>query len=856
MMTPRSGIPELLAPAGSREAFEAAVAAGADAVYLSGRRFGARAFADNFDDDALAKTIRDAHARGVRVYVTVNTLILDDELPAVASHLVALFRMGVDAVLVQDMGVIRLAREIVPELPLHASTQMTIHSAEGVRYAARQGIRRIVLARELSREEVRDVTASAAAIGVETEIFAHGALCMGYSGQCLLSSVIVGRSGNRGRCAQPCRRLYAPVIGETDNVGCILQDRTAEEQASYLLSPRDLAIYPRLPEIPPVAAVKIEGRMKSPEYVATITSLYRQALDAIADGTFSPEEDDLLPAYYSFNRGFTRGHLFGALGPTFLSEERPHHRGVSFGIVQWYDRMRSEAVIGDLRGAKPEIGDGIVFLYGGEEDVGCEIRQTVRERDGRVRIPVPSPVRRGAVAAINKRASVERAAADLIASYHHGGGKEIPVITSVDLESDHLRLSGLITLPGGDRVTISAESESPMAAAVNKPLATHTILDLLHRTGDTQFVLEIEAVEYEGDRFLPIREITALRRRFLDEASDAMIRAQEPDQQTILDAEARLSDYLKREIPQQGRERVQSPASVAVYAGTLQQAEGAIRGGCNRIYYEPDLSLSSCGGRIVTDPGGWQRAVLDEFRQLIELSSGDNIAIFWKFSDIPGKQFLDCALSILPEAVSIGIRGVMAGSPGIAEAVHTIAPGIEIAGSSALNITNHDAFQEVSDLFGSIALSRELRLIDLVTIGSRVDGSVEFFVQGLVPAMITKQCIARGRHPCPSGAEKRLIAIRDSTGKAFPVRVDCECRTIISNAVETSLIDHLPAIIDAGAAVLAIELRGRTKTYAETVCRAYRDALNGGDITRLKEEIKNVSWGGITTGPFLKRDLA
>ncbi len=176
MMTPRSGIPELLAPAGSREAFEAAVAAGADAVYLSGRRFGARAFADNFDDDALAKTIRDAHARGVRVYVTVNTLILDDELPAVASHLVALFRMGVDAVLVQDMGVIRLAREIVPELPLHASTQMTIHSAEGVRYAARQGIRRIVLARELSREEVRDVTASAAAIGVETEIFAHGAL--------------------------------------------------------------------------------------------------------------------------------------------------------------------------------------------------------------------------------------------------------------------------------------------------------------------------------------------------------------------------------------------------------------------------------------------------------------------------------------------------------------------------------------------------------------------------------------------------------------------------------------------------------------------------------------------------------
>ena len=206
---------ELLAPAGSKEAFIAAVEAGADAVYLAGSHFGARAYADNFDEETMRWAVRFAHLRGVRVHVTVNTIVSDAELPAVAAYLRFLYDAGVDAVLVQDLGVAALAREIVPRLPLHASTQMTIHNLAGVQAMERLGFTRVVLSRELSLAEIRYI---AAHTPLEIEAFVHGALCVCYSGQCLMSSMIGGRSGNRGRCAQPCRLPYTLVDAAGEDV--------------------------------------------------------------------------------------------------------------------------------------------------------------------------------------------------------------------------------------------------------------------------------------------------------------------------------------------------------------------------------------------------------------------------------------------------------------------------------------------------------------------------------------------------------------------------------------------------------------------------------------------------------------
>ena len=285
---------ELLSPAGSLDALRAAVCNGADAVYFGSENFNARRSAKNFTLDELPETVRYCHVRGVKVYLTVNTLVSDREMRAVAQTVAAAARAGVDAFIVQDFGVVSLCRQIAPSVPLHASTQMSIHSLEGVRQAAAMGITRVVLARELSKEDIAFICRNSP---VEIEVFVHGALCMCHSGQCYMSSVIGRRSGNRGQCAQPCRLPYG-------------FDRFEEK---YPLSLKDncLIDYLRQLEVMGVASIKLEGRMKRPEYVATVTSVYRTALD---EGKVSVQGRQALQAIFS-RQGFTQGYYEGKIGP-------------------------------------------------------------------------------------------------------------------------------------------------------------------------------------------------------------------------------------------------------------------------------------------------------------------------------------------------------------------------------------------------------------------------------------------------------------------------------------------------------------------------------------------------------------
>jgi len=290
----RRRLPELLAPAGSEQALKAAVAAGADAVYLGGRRFGARKFASNFDLPDLARAVDYAHLQGVRVFVTVNTLVREDEIPGLADYLIRLYEMGADALLLQDLGAAFLAKSIVPELERHASTQMTIHNGEGVIWAGKAGFSRVVLAREVGLEQIKQMVRGGTG-NVGLEVFVHGALCYSYSGQCLLSSAIGGRSGNRGMCAQPCRKPYVLLSGQKDRYGRPTGLSARPMPEKFLLSTRDLCVYRHLKEIvrSGVVSLKIEGRMKSPEYVAIVTSIYRRALDGIARGDWSPSREEL-----------------------------------------------------------------------------------------------------------------------------------------------------------------------------------------------------------------------------------------------------------------------------------------------------------------------------------------------------------------------------------------------------------------------------------------------------------------------------------------------------------------------------------------------------------------------------------
>src|SRR5947209_368395 len=319
--------PELLAPAGDEESLRAAVAAGTDAVYFGLRGgFNARARADNFAVEDLPRLFDFLHSRNVQGFVTFNTLVFDRELPVAEEALARIARAGADAIIVQDLGAARLARAVCPELPLHASTQMTISSAEAAAVAASLGVTRVVLPRELSIDEI---AAMAKDTDLELECFVHGALCVSWSGQCLTSEALQHRSANRGQCAQSCRLPYDLIVD-----GRKAED--LDEQVKYLLSPRDLAAYDLLPELlrAGVSCFKIEGRMKGPEYVANVVDKYRRALEAArAMKAYPLDARDEEELRYSFSRSFSHGFLKGSNHQELVHRLYPGHRGVPVGRV-------------------------------------------------------------------------------------------------------------------------------------------------------------------------------------------------------------------------------------------------------------------------------------------------------------------------------------------------------------------------------------------------------------------------------------------------------------------------------------------------------------------------------------------
>ena len=328
--------PELLSPVGGKAHLIAAVNNGADAVYMGGMAFNAKIFADNFSDEELPDAISYAHSHGVKVYMTINTLVADNELARAFDYCNYIYGLGADGVIVQDMGLARLLHKYLPDLPLHLSTQGTLYNKGGALFASELGFSRVVPARELSLEEIRDLAAYCSALEpkVDVEVFVHGALCMCYSGQCQMSRVLgggSGRTGNRGTCAQPCRQAYRGDDGET----------------YYALSPKDLCLIEHIPELvmSGAASFKIEGRMKTPEYVAVVTRIYRKYMDLFdrlanehgpekGAELYRADESDMLELRQIFNRGdFTEGYLYGNPGEDLLSGSSPKNQGLRIGRV-------------------------------------------------------------------------------------------------------------------------------------------------------------------------------------------------------------------------------------------------------------------------------------------------------------------------------------------------------------------------------------------------------------------------------------------------------------------------------------------------------------------------------------------
>ena len=489
-------MPELLCPAGSREAALAAICNGADALYLGAASFGARVNA-GFSREELKEIIDLCHLYGRRVHVTVNTLVKQRELEGVADTLKMLDELRADAVLVQDMGVLVLIRERFPGLCVHASTQMAIHNAAGARLLQRLGVTRAVLARECTLDTIRDV----AATGIETEVFIHGAQCVCVSGQCRYSGLIGGRSGNRGRCAQPCRLPY-----------------TWQGQTANWLSPRDMCLRDHLQALTEagVASLKIEGRLKRPEYVAVVTRQYRKALDAISDGHFKPADAAEREALGQvFSRGFYPGYAFDARDAAIINPQRVSSAGMELGSVVrvWKknDIYLAEAVVERAL----HNGDGLQLRGSAEQDIVYSGADVPAHQKAVLRLH--RPARPGdTVVRIDDEAQLAAARE----SYE--GRDSLPripfdaALTVQVGQPARLRLFD-------DRAEITVEGET-VQAAQSAALDEARARRALEKTGDTHFTLRGLTVQGEG-AYLPAAALNDLRRRGLDALAQARIDA-------------------------------------------------------------------------------------------------------------------------------------------------------------------------------------------------------------------------------------------------------------------------------------------------------------------------------------------
>ena len=803
---------ELLAPVGSREALIAAVEGGADAVYLGGKMFGARAYAPNFSDEELAEVVQLAHLRGVLVYVTVNTLIDNTEILPLAAYIKHLYQISVDAVIVQDMGVATIVRNVAPDMPIHASTQMTIHNLQGVQFLAEQGFSRVVLARELSLAAIEHVCKNSP---IEIETFIHGALCISYSGQCLMSSLIGGRSGNRGRCAQPCRLPYTLVDQAGNNV------LAGEDAGEYLLSPKDFNTIELLHKLiaAGVASFKIEGRMKRPEYVAVVVDTYRRALDAyLANGqNFTVDEQEIKNLAQIFNRDFTTAYLLKKQGRKMMSDRRPNNRGVRLGRVVSYDHQNKQVTI---KLDEPLYsGDMVEFWV----KVGGRVSATVavmmvngQETDSapggtEVSIPVPAPVK------MNDRVfkTFDARMMEHARSFFSGSSPLHPISVAVSVEvSEGKPLS--ITMVDQDGFHGQASTGFLAQKALNRPLTVEVIAKQAERLGTTVFKMKNIQCNISGAVMVPISEINDARRRAVEELE-----------------KARLARFSRPPLPQTGAWSL-SPAKIhppkvskpelTVNVDTMAKVEAALNNGADVIMFGGE-----CFDQHFISREEYRQVVaaVRQYGKKIILSLPRLIAE----GQMPG-VLADFALfhELQPDAVSVGNLGTLY----IAKQF----PGLTLHGDYPLNIYNAVAIDFLKKQgVASLTLSPELNFSQIEELAGKSEVVLECLVHGYMTMMVSEYCVIGsylgGLHTgsCKKACSQGQYWLKDRKDEQFPVATDQFCRMHILNAKELSMLPHVSKFHKMGIGRIRIEGKPSAAGHVASVTKLYREFLDQGEAS-------------------------
>ncbi len=817
---------ELLAPAGNFEALAAAVESGADAVYLGGNKFNARAYADNFDGESLIKAVSYAHIRGVKVFVTVNILLSDRELAEALDYVSFLYYIGVDAIIVQDIALLKLAANAFPDLAVHCSTQMTVHNSEGARYYAGLGAKRIVLARELSLEEVRKVAGNT---GADLEVFIHGALCLSYSGQCLMSSLIGGRSGNRGRCAQPCRKKYSLYNFRTGKA-------EAENRNKHLLSTRDLSTYNRLKELAGsgVTSLKIEGRMKRPEYVAVVVRHYRNVLDNILKGRKLDTGNAAYELESAFNREFTEGYLFNKRNREIVSIERPDNRGVKLGKVV---RQKGEMAFILIQENSLNDGDGIEIISKDGRSTGAMIsgirvkgnnvksagKGDIAEVFIRGRIEAGSLVNKTFDSELNRKAREE---------YSPENTRKITLKCRVVIKTGEYPV---IVVKDSDGNTVSYTDEERAERAEKAATPEDKIMEQLGKTGDTPYLIEVTEAVIDDDCYIPARQVNRMRRKVLGLLSQK--RSSKYDRPIIqLDAAALIQSSI-------------SPARASM--DNLPEYIAGIRN------YDAAVSAINSGADTVYILGNaYEGDILPEAIKIAGLCKSMGKSLFYVLPSImPDKEtgkIRGRLEAVIREAGPEHFGAVISG-PGQLELVRL--SGIDrIRTNYSLNVFNSISVNHWhKEGAEAVGLSAELNLSRIKDISSDTAADLEAIVYGYLPVMTTEYCpISMLRDSCnyPEGCNSSGYGIIDEKGKIFRITKLDSCRTQLLNSDVLFLAEELKDIAGSGVSKLRADFYIEDPEEISRIMKLYSNHkdMNEKDRSFIKE-IKN---NGFTKGHFYR----
>ena len=774
---------ELLAPVGSFDALKAAVQNGANAVYLGGKDFSARASANNFDREELIEAVKYAHIRDVRVFVTTNTLIKQDEIEDFVEYAKFLYDIDVDALIMQDIGVAMLIHELLPDFELHASTQMVAHSLEDVQYLESIGFKRVVLARELTVDEIKYICDNT---NVDIEIFVHGALCVCYSGGCLMSSMIGNRSGNRGRCAQPCRQKYTMIDISTGE--------EIHSNGEYLLSTKDLNTIEDVDKIieTGVLSLKIEGRMKKPEYVATVINSYRNAIDEYqATKKVNISTETMEDLYTIFNRKFTKGLILGEVGEDVMNSNVPNNQGLYVGKVVDYNKKAKRLKI-KLEGTLKK-GDGINLGGGtigriikGKERAQIGYKGETIELDfigeARKNQPVFKTSDTNLIDKAQKTYTQDKEfAKSLIDAEITIKLGEYPELKLIDKNNNSVTVKG----------------DKLVEKALKVALDEEKIETQIKKLGNTPYELDDLKINLDEGVSMPISLINQMRREAIELLDEAKIPVKD---RAYKDSKIKYS-------PKKYAKDTNSNSKIRVKINNIEALKSIINLDIDMIYYEDVATLE----------------------QAMAMATANNKKLIYSAPRIVrNKEYkrLEKSNEYCKENVQISALGQV-------KYYKENSENVSFDVDYYLNPFNSETINHYKkEGATTVCISQELNIHEIKETTKYTDMEIETVAYGYIPMMLSEYCpmgvVARSCKKdkrCATCKESKYV-LRDFKGQEYRTSQDLFCRSTIYNSIANCLINNLDELLDAGINVFRLDFTHESPELISKITKAFINTVN------------------------------